>query len=142
VQSPQVGLSTLVLTAWVHGGPDLLWEKPAFTRTNLSSVRVIMAIMCVSVGELQRQAVMGWISILECPLSYVSGLLWLRPIMPGIKCHTFPRTQHLWRLPGTGEPLGVAVGGWVCAELGLENKIGWGDRWRDPTRPWLPRWGE
>jgi hypothetical protein len=88
-----------------------------------------MAIMCVPVGELQRQAVMGWISILECPLSYVSGLLWLHPIMPGIKCHTFPRTQHLWCLPGTGEPLGVAVGGWVCVELGLENKIGWGDRW-------------
>jgi hypothetical protein len=34
-------------------------EKPAFTRTNLSSVRVIRAIMCVLLGGLICQEVMG-----------------------------------------------------------------------------------
>jgi hypothetical protein len=34
-------------------------EKPAFTRVNLSDVRVIMMIMCVLVEELLCQAVTG-----------------------------------------------------------------------------------
>jgi hypothetical protein len=34
-------------------------EKPAFTKVNLSDVRVIMAIMCVPVVELLCQVSMG-----------------------------------------------------------------------------------
>jgi hypothetical protein len=34
-------------------------EKPAFTRVNLSDVRVIMMIMCVLVEKLLCQAVTG-----------------------------------------------------------------------------------
>jgi hypothetical protein len=40
-------------------------EKPAFTRMNLSDVRVIMPIMCILVDELLRQVVMGWALVLE-----------------------------------------------------------------------------
>jgi hypothetical protein len=36
-----------------------LMEKLVFTRANLSDVRVIMAIMCVLVGDLLCLAVMG-----------------------------------------------------------------------------------
>jgi hypothetical protein len=44
-------------------------EKPAFNRANLSNVRVIMTIMHVLVEELQCQAVMRWIPVLERLLS-------------------------------------------------------------------------
>jgi hypothetical protein len=40
---------------WLTGS---LMEKPTFTRMNLSGVRVIIAIMCVPVGEFLCQAVM------------------------------------------------------------------------------------
>jgi hypothetical protein len=50
-------------------------EKPAFTRMNISSVRVIMAIMRVPVGEFLYQAVIGRITILKYLLSYACGLL-------------------------------------------------------------------
>jgi hypothetical protein len=60
-------------------------EKPTYTRTNLSSARVIMTIIYVLVGELLCQTVMERIPVLECPLPGVHGLLWLRPITPDIK---------------------------------------------------------
>jgi hypothetical protein len=64
-------------------------DKPAFTRTNLSDVRVIMAIMRVHVKELLCQALTGQIPILKCPLSGAHGRLWLPPVMSGIKWHCF-----------------------------------------------------
>jgi hypothetical protein len=85
-------------------------EKTTFARTNLFGVRVIMVIMHVPVGELLCQAVTGWIPVLKCPLAGACGLLWLCPIMPDIKCHRFPRIRLQWRLPGTGEPPGMATG--------------------------------
>jgi hypothetical protein len=54
-----------------------LMEKSAFTRMNLSDVRMIIAIMHVLVKELLCQAVNGWILVLECLLSSASGQLWL-----------------------------------------------------------------
>jgi hypothetical protein len=60
-------------------------EKPTFTRMNLSGAKVIMVIMHVDVGELLCQAVMGWIPVHECPSSDACGLMWLHPVMPGIK---------------------------------------------------------
>jgi hypothetical protein len=60
-------------------------EKPTYTRTNLSSARVIMTIIYVPVGELLCQTVMERIPVLECPLPGVYGLMWLRPITPDIK---------------------------------------------------------
>jgi hypothetical protein len=48
-------------------------EKPAFTRTNLSDVRVIMVIMRVPVVELLCQAETGWISVLKYLLSGAHG---------------------------------------------------------------------
>jgi hypothetical protein len=84
-----------------------------------------MVIMCVPVGELLCQAVTGRILVLKCSLSDAHGLLWLCPIMPGMKCHCFPRARLQLRLPGTGEPPGVAAGGpgvCVCAEPRLEDK--------------------
>jgi hypothetical protein len=86
-------------------------EKSAFTRMNLSDVRVVMAIMHVLMGELLCQAVARWISVLEGPLSGARGLLWLRLVMPDIKCHCFSRTQLQWCIPSTGEPSGVATEG-------------------------------
>jgi hypothetical protein len=68
-------------------------QKYAFIRTNLYGVRVIMVIMCVPVRELLCQAVTGQIPVLECPLPDACGLVWLCPVMPGIKCHHFPRTR-------------------------------------------------
>jgi hypothetical protein len=41
-------------------------EKPAFTRANLSDIRVIMTIMRVLVEELLCQVVTGRIPVLEC----------------------------------------------------------------------------
>jgi hypothetical protein len=42
-----------------------------------------MAIMHVSLVELFRQAVMGWILALECVLPSTRGLLQLRPVLLG-----------------------------------------------------------
>jgi hypothetical protein len=42
-----------------------LMEKPASTKMKLSDVRVIMAIMCVHVGELLCQAVTGGIHVVS-----------------------------------------------------------------------------
>jgi hypothetical protein len=84
-----------------------------------------MVIMRVLVEELLCQAVTGRILVLKCSLSDAHGLLWLCPIVPGMKCHCFLRTQLQLRLPGTGEPPGVAARGpgvCVCAELRLEDK--------------------
>jgi hypothetical protein len=67
-------------------------EKPASTRMNLSGVRVIMTIMCVPVGEVLHQAMMGWIPVLECLSSDARGLLWLCHVVLGIKCRRFWRT--------------------------------------------------
>jgi hypothetical protein len=73
-------------------------EKPTFTMVNLSDVRVMMAIMCVPVVVLLCQAMMGWIPVLKYLLLGAHGHLWLRSIVPGIKCHRFPRS----RLPRCG----------------------------------------
>jgi hypothetical protein len=34
------------------------------------------------------------------------------------------------------------LGARVGAELGREDKADWADRWQNPTRPWLLRWGK
>jgi hypothetical protein len=44
-------------------------EKSAFTRIDLTDVRVIMVIMRVPVKELLCQAVTGWIPVLKCIMS-------------------------------------------------------------------------
>jgi hypothetical protein len=85
--------------------------KPAFIWADLSDVKVIMAIMRVLVEELLCQTVMGWTPILEYLLSGACGCLWLRLIMPGIKCHRFPRIQLQRHLPDTGEPPRVSAAG-------------------------------
>jgi hypothetical protein len=41
-------------------------DKLAFTRVNLSGVRVIMAMMHVPMEELLCQAMMGWVPVLKC----------------------------------------------------------------------------
>jgi hypothetical protein len=51
-------LSVDRLGPWWTGS---LMEKPAFTRTNLSDVRVIMTIMRILGKELLCQVTMGWI---------------------------------------------------------------------------------
>jgi hypothetical protein len=89
-------------------------EKPAFTRANLSDVRVIMAIKRVLMVELLCQAVTGWIPVLECPLSGACGCLWLRPIMSGIKWRSFPRIQLQCRLPSIEKALGHGWRGPGC----------------------------
>jgi hypothetical protein len=89
-----------------HPGPwwiGSLMEKPAFTRANLSDVRVIMAILRVLMEELLCQVVTGWVLVLRC--------LWLCPVMPDIKWHWFPRTQLHWHLPGTEKPPDAATRG-------------------------------
>jgi hypothetical protein len=98
-------------------------EMPAFTRVNLSNVRVIIVIMCVLMEELLCQTVMEWIPVLECPLSGVCGRLWLRPVMADIKWHCFPRSRLQWRLPSIEKPLGAAAGGPVRAEPGYEEEF-------------------
>jgi hypothetical protein len=50
-------------------------EKSAFTRVNLSDVRVIMVIMRVLVEELLCQTVMKQIPVFECLLSVMCGRL-------------------------------------------------------------------
>jgi hypothetical protein len=59
-------------------------EKPTFTRACLSSVRVIMPIMCVPVVDLLCQVAMGWLPVLKYLLL---GARWcMRPclVVPGI----------------------------------------------------------
>jgi hypothetical protein len=68
-------------------------EKPAFTRANLSDVKMIMVIICVLIDELLCQAVTEQISVLECLLSSACGCLWLCPIIPGVKWRYFSRTR-------------------------------------------------
>jgi hypothetical protein len=58
-------------------------EYLIFTKACLSYVRVIMALMRISLVELLRQAVMGHIPVVEYMLLDVHGLLWLRSIVPG-----------------------------------------------------------
>jgi hypothetical protein len=89
-------------------------EKPTFTKMNLFDVRVIMVIMHILVRELLCQAVTGWIPVLECPILWHVWLLWLCPVMSGIKCCHLPRTRLKCRLPGTGEPRGVDTRGPGC----------------------------
>jgi hypothetical protein len=104
-------------------------EKLAFTRANLSGVRVIMVIMHVLVGALLSQATMGWILVLKCLLSGARGHLWLRPIMPGIKCHRFPMTRLPWCLPCTKMPPGVTIGARVHTVSGHEEDLQWTGKW-------------
>jgi hypothetical protein len=78
--------------------PGLRWtrscmEKPAFTRADLSDVRVIMLIMRAPVVELLCQAGIGWIPVLKWLLLGARGCLWSCPVVLGIKCHCFPTTQ-------------------------------------------------
>jgi hypothetical protein len=87
-----------------------LIDKLAFTRTNLSGVRVIMTIMCVPVGQFLCQAMMGHIPVLEYPLPATRGLLWCRLDIAGIKCCRYLRTRRQWRLPDSGEPPSMATG--------------------------------
>jgi hypothetical protein len=67
-------------------------EKPAFTRMDLSDVRVIMVIMDVPVKEMLCQTVMGWIPVLKFIMSGACGHLWPCPITPSIKCCYFLST--------------------------------------------------
>jgi hypothetical protein len=70
-----------------------------------------MTIMRVPVEELLCQMVMERILVLKCSLLNVCGLLWLHPIMPGIKCRHLLRTLLYWHLPDNGEPPGAVVEG-------------------------------
>jgi hypothetical protein len=88
-----------------------LIEKHAFTKMNLSDVRMIMVIMHVLVKELLYQVLMGWILILKCLLSDARGRMWLCPFIPGIKYRCFLRTRLHGHLSGVGEPLAVAIRG-------------------------------
>jgi hypothetical protein len=81
--------------------PEPLMEKTAFTRVCLYNIKVIMAIMCVSLAEWLCQAVMGRIPALKCLMSGARGCLWLHLVVPDIKCHRFPRSWLRWCLPGT-----------------------------------------
>jgi hypothetical protein len=47
--------------------------------------------MRVSLVEPLRQVVMGRIAALEYMLLGACGLLWPRLVVPGAKCHRFPR---------------------------------------------------
>jgi hypothetical protein len=76
-------------------------EKPTFTRVNLSDVKVIMAIMYISVVDLLCEVSMGWILVLKFLLSGARGHLWPCLIMLGIKCCRFLKTHLRWCLPGT-----------------------------------------
>jgi hypothetical protein len=90
-------------------------EKPAFTRVNLSDIRVIMVIMHVLMEELLCQVVMGQIPVLKCQLSSACGHPWLHLVMPCIKCLCFPRTELQGHLPSTREPRSMAArGSGVC----------------------------
>jgi hypothetical protein len=102
-------------------------EKAAFTRENLSDVRVIMAIMCVLTEELVCQAVMGQISVLKCLLSGAHGRLWSHPVMHSIKWCCFLRSQLQWHLPGTGGLRGLAARGSGVCQAGLRggDTSGW-----------------
>jgi hypothetical protein len=62
-------------------------------RGELSDVRVITMIMRVPVVKSLCQMVMRWVHVLECLLPSMCGCLWLRPVMPDIKWHYFPRTR-------------------------------------------------
>jgi hypothetical protein len=80
-------------------------EKDAFTKVNLSDVRVIMVIMRVPVVELLCQVAMGWIPVLKYLLSGTQVLKYLLlGVTPGIKCHHFLRCQFSWCLPGIEAP--------------------------------------
>jgi hypothetical protein len=68
-------------------------EEPVFTDASLSDVRVIIAIMTVTVEELLCQAVMRQILVLEYLLFGARGRLWLCPVVPGIKCYLFLRSR-------------------------------------------------
>jgi hypothetical protein len=65
---------------------ESLMDKPAFTRADLSDVRVIMAIIRVHVEEVLCQVLMGLIPVLDCPLSGACGHLRLLSAVLGIKC--------------------------------------------------------
>jgi hypothetical protein len=67
-------------------------EKLAFIRACLSSIRVIMAIMCVPLVEQQHQAAMAHILALEYQLPEARACIWSYPIVPCIKCRHFPRS--------------------------------------------------
>jgi hypothetical protein len=54
-------------------------EKSAFTRVNLSDVRVTMVIMCVPVEVLLCQMMTGRNPVLKCLLLGACGCLWPRP---------------------------------------------------------------
>jgi hypothetical protein len=66
-------------------------EKLAFTRACLSYVRVIMAIIRVSLAESVCKKVMEWILALKYVLSGARGFLWPCLIVPDNKCHRFLR---------------------------------------------------
>jgi hypothetical protein len=68
-------------------------EKPAFTETGLSDVKVITTTLRVHVEELLCQVKTRWISVLKYLLSDVSGRIWSCHVVPHIKCHRFLRTQ-------------------------------------------------
>jgi hypothetical protein len=68
-------------------------EKPAFTRTCLSNVRVVVTNMCVPLVERLSQAVMGQILALKYLLPGARGCLRPCPIMAGFQCRCLQRTR-------------------------------------------------
>jgi hypothetical protein len=52
---------------------------------------------------------MGWIPALEYMLLGVHGLLWPHPIVPGAKCHRFPRPLVLVMPIHCRNPLGMLI---------------------------------
>jgi hypothetical protein len=69
-------------------------EKLAFTRACLSSIRVIIVIMHVSLVALLCQALMGQNPTLEYLLLGTCGRLWPCPVILGIKGHHFLGSYH------------------------------------------------
>jgi DMSO/TMAO reductase YedYZ heme-binding membrane subunit len=105
-------------------------ENPTFTRVSLSDVRVIMVIMRILVEELLYQAVMRRIPVLECLLSGSHRCLWLRPILPSIKWHRYPRNLALWPLAWyLGHLRAWLPGSQTHAVLGRKDEVVWADRW-------------
>jgi hypothetical protein len=75
----------LVLTMRIFCG------EPHPYRVSLSDVKVIVAFMCVLVGESLYQVLMGQIPALECLLPAACGSQWLHLVLSNIKWPCRPR---------------------------------------------------
>jgi hypothetical protein len=70
---------------------EFYMEYIVLTRTYLSYVKVIMALIHVPLVVLQIQTVMRWIPALKCMMSGTCGLLHRHPILTKHKCYRLLR---------------------------------------------------